>query len=144
MKTCAIALVVALLSGVGLEAVENSNIYMPLVQSATFTNRVQYILAMQAPVVQVEAVAYTQPTGDTHPVSAACHTRRVNLATLVVVGPSSYAPVFSVFLASNINVTSGGTLTGSGATLDTPATDAALLAAVAAIWSSVAGCVTNP
>lgn len=121
-----------LLLGVGLQATENSNIYMPLVQSAQFTNRVQYIIATQAPVVLAEASGVT------------CHPARAALAARIAVGPASYAPVFAVFLVTNINVTSGGALTGSGATLDTPATDAALLAAVAAIWPTVAGCIANP
>jgi hypothetical protein len=111
---------------------ENSNIYMPLVQSNTFTARVQYILAMEAPTILAEASGVSG-----HPLRAA-------LAARIAVGPASYAPVFAVFLATNINVTSGGTLTGSGATLDTPATDAALLAAVASLWSTVAGVITNP
>lgn len=127
-------LVVALLftAVLGAQAVENSNIYMPLVQSATFTNRVQYILATEAPVVLSEASG------------VACHPLRAQLAARIAVGPASYAPVFAVFLVTNINVTSGGALTGSGATLDTPATDAALLAAIASIWPTVSGCITNP
>lgn len=121
---------------VPLGAVENSNTYMPLVQSATFTGRVQYILAQEAPVILTEAATGTY--------TATCHTARAKLAAQVASSSSGVAPQFAVFLATNINVTTAGALTGTGSTLDTPATDAALLAAVASLWSSLAGCVTNP
>lgn len=115
-----------------LMAAENSNIYMPLVQSSTFTSRVQYILAQEVPSILTEASAVS------------CHAVRAKFAANVAQSPVTFAPVFAVHLVTNINVTSAGALTGSGATLDTPATDAALLAAVASLWSTVAGCVTNP
>lgn len=111
---------------------ENSVLYMPLVASAQFTARVQYLIAMQAPVVLVEASGI------------AGHTKRAALAANVGLSPASYAPVFAVHLATNINIVTGGALTGAGATLDTPATDAALLAAVASLWNTVAGFVVNP
>lgn len=113
-------------------AQQSSNIYMPLVQSTIFTNRVQYILVQEA-----NTIITTESSGT-------CHALRAQLAQKIAVGPASYAPVFAVFLAANINVTTAGPLTGSGVTLDTPATDAALLAAVATIWTTVSGCVTNP
>lgn len=139
-----LALAVVLLCSVGLSAVENSLTFGPLTQSQTFRSRVTYIIAQEAPVVQIEAVAYTQPGGDNHPVTAACHTLRANLAASAARNPDSYAPIFAAHLVTNINVTGGGALTGSGTTLDTPATDAALLAAVHSLWSTVAGCITNP
>lgn len=113
---------------------ENSVVYMPLVQSPTFTSRVQYILAQQAPVVLVEASAVTG------------HPKRAILAAAVALSPASYAPVFAVHLATNINVTTAGALTGTLAagTLDSPVTDAALLAAVASLWNAVAGFIVNP
>lgn len=138
MRRFLIAVLCVLLTAPTLFAVENSNTYMPLVASATFTNRVQYILATEAPVVLAE----TQTGGGSY--TAACHTLRAKLAAQIALGPSGYAPVFAVFLTTNINVTTGGALTGSGATLDTPATDASLLAAVSVLWSSVAGCITTP
>ena len=132
MKKTFLLLALLLAAGAIGFAQQNSNTYMPLVQSAQFTNRVQYIIAQEA-----NAIITTEASG-------ACHAVRASLATQVAKGPSSYAPVFAVFLATNINVTSAGALTGSGATLDTPATDAALLAAVNVIWSTIAGCITNP
>src|ERR1019366_4213059 len=138
MKNLILGLVIACLVSVGLFAQQASNIYMPLVQSNTFTSRVQYIIAMEAPVILTEAGTGTY--------TAVCHTARAKLAAQIVVGPASFAPVFAVFLATNVNVTTAGPLTGAGLTLDTPATDAALLAAVASLWSTVAGynCATNP
>lgn len=111
---------------------EQSVTYMPLVASALFTSRVQYILAQQAPVVLNEGSGVTG------------HAFRAKLAAAVGLSPASYAPVFAVHLATNINVTTGGALTGAGATLDTPANDAALLAAVNVIWNTVSGFVVNP
>lgn len=119
-------------------AVENSQTFMPLVGSIQFTNRVQYILAQETPVILTEAATGTYTAG--------CHTLRAALAVSIARNPAGYASVFAVFLATNINVTSAGALTGSfnAGTLDTPATDAALFSAVSTLWSTVAGCVTNP
>ena len=121
-----------------LMAVENSVTFGPLIQSARFHLRVTYIITQQAPVIETEAA-----TGS---YTAACHTLRANLAAAIARNPDSYAPIFAAHLVTNINVTSGGALTGTLAagTLDTPATDAALLAAVASLWSTVSGCITNP
>lgn len=117
-------------------AVENSITYMPLTRSDRFNDRVAYILTMEAPVIEAEAATGTY--------TAACHTLRANLAASVARGPQGYVPIFSVHLVTNVNITSGGALTGTGNTLDSPATDAAILAAVASLWSTVAGCITNP
>lgn len=113
---------------------ENSLTYGPLAQSPQFRLRVSYALVEEAPVVLSEAN------------SVAGHTVRANLAAAVARDPNSYAPVFATHLSAHINVTSAGALTGTLAagTLDTPATDAALLSAVAALWSTVAGYIVNP
>ena len=115
---------------------ENSNIYMPLAISPVFTNRVQYILAQYAPTVLAEVSS----------VPASTHQARAALAQTVARSPASMASIFAVHLCTNVNVTSGGALTGSSSagTLDTPATDASLFAAVNAIWNTVAGIVANP
>lgn len=113
---------------------ENSQTYMPLALSPPFQNRVQYILVQEAPVVLTEAG------------SVVAHALRAQLASSVVKSPGSYAGVFAVHLAANINVTSAGALTGTtiAQTLDSPVTDAALLAAIASLWSTVAGYIVNP
>lgn len=120
--------------------------FMPLVASTQFLNRVQFNIVQTAPLVQVEAQAYTPASGDTHPSTAVCHTLRAQLAASVARSPSAYAPIFAAHLLVNSAVTTAGALTGGGNTsiLDTPATDAALFAAVASIWSTVAGCVSAP
>jgi hypothetical protein len=135
MKTLLLSIALLLLS-VSAFAQQNSNTYMPLVGSAQFTNRVQYITVQEAAVVLTEAQTGTY--------TAACHTKRAAFAAQLVQQPASFASVFAVNLVSNINITTGGALTGSGQTLDTPATDAAILAAVASLWSTVSGCITNP
>lgn len=138
----ALALVLAL--PLAAQAQQTSVTYMALAGSNQFLNRVTFQIVLAAPLVEVEAVAYTQPSGDTHPVNAACHTLRANLARAVSQSPSSYASIFAVHLITSSNVTTAGALTGTVATLDTPATDAALFSAVSAMWSDVAGCITNP
>jgi hypothetical protein len=131
------ALAVAVLCAVGLSA-DTSQTYGPLTQSPTFLSRVQFITVQQAPVVLTEAATGTY--------TAACHTLRANLASAVARNPATYRDVFAAHLVTNVNVTTGGALTGTLAagTLDTPASDASLLAAVASLWSTVAGCITNP
>lgn len=120
------------------DAQQNSLVFGPLANSPTFRSRVTYVITQQAPVVLTEA--------QTGSYTAACHTLRAALAAVVAADPQAKAQVFAAHLVTNINVTSAGALTGTVAagTLDTPATDAALLAAVASQWSTIAGCITNP
>lgn len=115
---------------------ENSITYFPLAESPRFTGRVQYITVQQAPVVLAEASS--SPTST--------HALRAILAAKVTATPAAFAAVFAVHLSANINVTSAGALTGTSTagTLDTPATDAALLAAVASVWSAISGVIANP
>lgn len=131
------SLVALVLASTSLVA-DTSQTYGPLAQSPLFRMRVSFIIATEAPVILTEAA-----TGS---YTAACHTLRAGLAAGVARNPDGYAPVFASHLITNINVTTGGALTGTLAagTLDTPATDAALLAAVASQWSTVSGCITNP
>lgn len=138
MKRLALLVIVALIVATSAYAVENSVTFTPLLQSLEFQNRVTYIITMEAPVIETEA--------QTGSYTAACHTLRANLAAAVARNPPSYSPIFASHLITNVNVTTGGALTGTllAGTLDTPATDAALLAAVASLWSTVSGCITNP
>jgi hypothetical protein len=115
---------------------DTSQTYGPLAQSPLFRMRVAFIIATEAPVILTEA--------GTGSYTAACHTLRSALAAGVARNPDGYAPIFASHLVTNINVTTGGALTGSGNTLDSPASDASLLAAVASQWSTVSGCITNP
>jgi hypothetical protein len=125
-----LAFAVAGLAAVGLSA-DTSHTYGPLRDSAVFRSRVTFIITIQAPVVLAEAS------------NVPCHGQRAALAAAVASNPVNYAGIFAAHLVTNINVTTGGALTGSGNTLDTPATDASLLAAVASQWPIVAGCITN-
>src|SRR5665213_4139669 len=117
---------------------------MPLTQSNQFMNRVRFQIVLTSPLIEVEATAYAPAGGDTHPSTPACHTLRANLAAAIARSPDDYVRVFAEHLVTSSNITTAGALTGSGGTLDTPATDAALFSAVNAMWSDVAGCVTNP
>lgn len=120
--------------------------FEPLVGSTQFLNRVQFNIVQTAPLIEVEVQAYTPAGGDTHPSTALCHTYRAQLAANVARSPDAYAKVFAEHLVVNSAVTTAGPLTGGGNTAitDTPATDAALFSAIAAIWSTVAGCITVP
>ena len=117
---------------------DTSQTYGPLSGSPAFQSRVTFIITQEAPVILTEAQTGTY--------TAACHTLRANLAAQVARNPSSYAPIFASHLVTNINVTTAGALTGTlvAGTLDSPVTDAAMLAAIASQWSTVAGCITNP
>lgn len=143
LRTLAVLAVV--LFAVPCFAQQTSVVYMPLVTSPQFLNRVVFQITLETPLVQVEAVAYTPASGDTHPATPTCHTARVQLAQSVARNPAAYASIFAIHLVTTSNVTTAGALTGSltAGTLDTPATDAALFSAVSAIWSNVAGCITN-
>jgi hypothetical protein len=118
--------------------------YMPLTQSQQFLNRVIFNIVQTAPLIEVEAANYTPAGGDTHPATAACHSKRAILAAGVASHAQDFALVFAQNLVTTSNITTAGALTGAGATLDTPATDGALFSAVAAVWSTIAGCITNP
>ena len=144
MRRLLFTLSVLLVLPLAAQAQQVSVTYMALAGSNQFLNRVTFQIVLEAPLIEVEAVAYTQASGDTHPVNAACHTLRANLARAVSQNPSAYAGIFALHLITSSNVTTAGVLTGTVATLDTPANDAALFSAVSAMWSDIAGCVTNP
>ncbi len=108
---------------------EPSQIFAPLAQSPVFLGRIAFLLVMTAPVVIAAAHAAKPIPND----------RAVALAVAVAADPVRYAAVFAVHVSANVNVVLGGALIGSGLTLDTPATDGALFAAVSVIWPTVAG-----
>jgi hypothetical protein len=139
MKQRLAVFVAVLLASVGVVlSADTSQTYGPLAASAQFQSRVSFLITQEAPVVLTEA--------QTGSYTAACHTLRASLAAVVARNPQSYAPIFAQHLVTNINVTTAGALTGTlgAGTLDTPATDAALFAAIAAQWSTVAGCISFP
>jgi hypothetical protein len=126
-----------LLAGIAVSA-DTSQTYAPLKGSPLFQSRVAWTIAFTSPVILTEAA-----TGS---YTASCHTLRANLAAAVARNPDAYAPIFASHLVTMSAVTTAGALTGTltAGTLDTPATDAALFSAVTAVWSTVAGCITNP
>lgn len=115
---------------------------VPLTQSQQFLNRILFQILLAAPPISIEVVAYTPAAGDTHPASAACHSKRAALAAAVGQNPSAYVLIFAQHIVTTGNVTTAGALTGQGATTDSPATDAALFSAVNAVWSDTSGCVS--
>lgn len=145
MKRLVLTIALLLLSA-PVFAQQPSVTFMPLTGSTQFLNRVQFNIVQTAPLIEVEVQAYTPASGDTHPSTAACHSLRASLAANVARSPNVYAAVFAAHLVVNSAVTTAGALTGGGNTaiMDTPATDAALFSAIAAIWSTIAGCVTVP
>lgn len=129
-----VCIVVALLCACVSLSADNSQTFMPLVSSPQFLNRSTYLIAQEAAAVLSEV--------NTTP----CHATRVSLAIQAARSPAGLSPIASVFLVSNINVTSAGALTGTlvAGTLDTPATDAALFAALDLSWNAMAGCIVHP
>jgi|ERR1019366_5311826 hypothetical protein len=145
MKNILLGLALATLCAVSLAAQTLTSVQvMPLTLSQQFQNRIVFQIVLAAPVIETESAAYTQPGGDNHPVSAACHSKRAFLAAAVSQNPWGYALVFAVHVVTTGNVTTKGALIGQGATYDTPALDADLFSAVNAVWSDTAGCVTVP
>ena len=139
---------VALLCGSSVSAFaqNTSTTQMALVQSSQFTNRLQYLMVQQAQIVLIEGQTSTG-NGDTSlNYAASCHTLRYTYAQQVMISPPAAASAASV-LVSGTNIAGGvivGTVTGSGNTADSTASDAALAIAIAHDWNTLARCVANP
>lgn len=137
-----LALLAAALLSVGLIA-DTSQTYGPLKDSPAFRLRVTFLIVQTAPVILTEATTNSTPPNT---YDAGCHTLRANLAAAVARNPDSYTGVFASHLSAHVNITAAGALTGSASagTLDTPAADSTIFSAIANVWSTVAGCITNP
>ena len=98
---------------------------MVLVASPVFLTRVQYLLGQQARVVLAETGVGTT------------HAKRAAYAALVIPGVSSYAPQVAVVLTGGVNLI--GTVTGTGLTADSSASDAAIISQIATFWNQLAG-----
>ena len=109
-------------------ASDQSTQQMALVHSTQFLDRLQYILTQQAVVVVAESAG------------TANHATRVTFAAKVLTSPAAAASGAAVALAGSTNVV--GTVTGSGNTADSTASDAALLSQVATLWNTLAGVTT--
>lgn len=123
------ALVLTLLCSTPAWAQNTSTTQMQLVTSQRFLDRVAYLLSQQAVVVKAEALSTT------------CHVLRSQFANEVISSPTGAAQSRAVLLAGSTNVI--GTVTGSGATLDSSATDAALLSQIATSWNAMSRCDTG-
>ena len=106
-----------------------STTQMALVGSNVFTNRIQYLAAQQARVVLAE-------TG-----IGSTHTKRAAYAAMIIQNISSFAPIIAVTVAGGTNLI--GTVTGSGLTADSSASDAAILSQIATFWNALAGVDTG-
>lgn len=104
---------------------------MVLVGSALFLNRIQYLSVTQARVVLAET-----GVGGTH-------ATRAHYARQVISNPASYAAVVAVMVVGGVNLLPPATITGSGATADSSATDAAILSQIATFWNALAGVDTG-
>lgn len=102
---------------------------MVLASSPVFLARIAYLAAQQARVVLSEA-----GIGGTH-------AKRAIYAGLVIANITSFAAVIAVTIVGGVNVI--GTLTGTGLTADSSATDAALLSQIATFWNALAGIDTG-
>lgn len=111
-----------------------STTQMQLVNSAQFTNRLQYLMAQQATVVLAEP-KNTSPT---------CASQRVGYAQKLVTPGSltTFVSTGAVVIVGGINLTSAA-VTGSGQTADSAATDAQILSQIATFWNALAGCPTG-
>lgn len=110
-------------------AVNESTTQMVLVSSPVFITRMQYLLDQEARVVLNEAGV------------GVFHSCRAVYAKNVVNSPASFAPVAAVMVVGGVNLI--GTVTGSGATADSTASDAAILSQIATFFTTLAGCDTG-
>ena len=108
---------------------DQSTQQMALVNSPQFTTRITYLLTQQARVVLTEAGI------------GATHGCRALYAQKVSVYAAAVTPVASTMIVGGVNLV--GTVTGSGATADSTATDAAILSQIATFWNQLAGCDTG-
>ena len=115
--------------------VPTSTTQMQLVASATFTNRLQYLMVQQAAVVLAEAKA------------TACHAQRLTYAFAVINSPAQMAFQASVLIASS-NI-GGAVIVGTVVTnadpnkVDSSATDLALTNAIVNNWNTLSRCETG-
>lgn len=123
--------------------------------SATFTNRLQYLMEQNARIVLTE-IANDATHGGTNTgadatdrnYTAACHTLRWQFANRVVQGPAGAASLASVLIAganfADAVLVNTVVLTGTPPLADSSASDTALTAAIQHDWNTLAGCFTNP
>lgn len=135
MKKLLLAILFAVFAvAASAQAVENSVTYMPLVSSKLFLDRVEFnvIKWIDAP-LGAGVGPMLEPTG------TACHARRIQFARDFLVTPATIRPAIAKHLITQTVILSVG-VSGTGDTMDSVATDAALFSAISASWSAFAGC----
>ena len=108
---------------------DQSTQQMVLIASPQFLARIQYLADQEARVVLTET-----GIGITH----AC---RARYAASIVFNPAWYVPTVAVMIVGGINLI--GTVTGTGLTADSTASDAAILSQIATFWAALSGCDTG-
>lgn len=108
-----------------------STTQMQLVNSTTFTNRLQYILSQQAIVVKAELLATT------------CHPKRSSFADVVINSPAAAASQVSVLIAGSTNVLGTVIVNVNPNLVDSSASDAAILSQIATLWNVFSKCDTG-
>lgn len=127
-------------------AQNTSTSQMQLVNSQTFTNRLQYLMAQQAASVLTEAQSDAVNADTFARYTAGCHTLRASYAATVIGSPASAASQAAVLIAGG-NFSGGvivGTVVVVNGLADSSANDTALAKAITDSWNSLAKCVTNP
>jgi len=112
-------------------AQNTSTTQMQLVNSSTFTNRLQYLLTQEAIVVLAEA----------H--STACHVQRFGFATQIIQNPAQMASQSSVMIAGSTNVVGTVVTNVDPNKVDSSATDAALFSQIVSLWNALSKCDTG-
>lgn len=146
MKKLLFAVILLLLTAAPAFAQNTSTTQMQLVNSPVFTNRLQYLMAQQAQTVLVEVQTVSGNPNANFNYTAACHTLRYGFAQAVLANPAYQASQASV-LISGANFSGAvivGTVTGSGSTADSSATDTAVATAIQNDWNTLSRCVINP
>lgn len=144
-----------LLSASQAFAQNTSTVQMQLAgpNSATFTNRLQYLMEQNARTVLTEAATDATHGGTNTGADATdrnyttgCHTLRWQYAATVISNPATTASNASVLIAgANFadSVVVGSVVVVNGLA-DSSVSDLALTAAIQHDWSTLAKCFTNP
>lgn len=142
--TVALMLVAAFAIATPTYAQNNSTTQMQLVKSDVFTNRLQY-LGVQISKEVLEETASASVNGQIPAYTVACHALRANFARQFILNAPALASLTSIGIAG-ANFSGAvivGTVTGSGATADSSASDTALSQAYRILWNTFAGCAVN-
>lgn len=122
-----------------------STTQMQLVASPVFTNRLQFngVTVMKEVLEEAQSASVN---GAIPAYTAGCHTLRTVFAKTFLTYPAEYASKTSVLIvtANFSGAVIVGTVTGSGTTADSSATDSAIQQAYRILMNTFAGCVVNP